>query len=243
MLKTHREKMLIRTANCDFNGTWRMSDILLTMQEVSGMHSELLGVGRAALIEKNLVWVLSRSEVKMARYPKIGETVTVETFPMANRRWFFPRYFIIYDEADQIIGCASSIWVLMDFKERKMAAPDAALPFLPDNSDLTVPLNFPGNIADVEGEARAEKRMPVYTDLDINGHVNNTKYADWLLDTIGIERMKGRKIAHLLIHYSHEVLPGNELALMLYQNERDFRLTGEHEQTRYFEIGGSFMAQ
>lgn len=241
MLKIHREKMLIRTGNCDFNGTWRMSDILLTMQEVSGMHSELLGVGRSTLIQKNLVWVLSRNEVKMERYPKIGETVTIETFPMANRRWFFPRYFVMYDEQGSVIGCASSLWVLMDFKERKMAAPDAALPFLPDNSDLTAPLGFPGNIQDVESDARCAKRTPVYTDLDVNGHVNNTKYADWLCDLIGIEKMKGREMAHLLIHYSHEVLPGNEMELALYQDGKAFRMTGEHEQNRFFEIGGSFM--
>ena len=242
MQKTYTETKLIRTEHCDFNGTWRMSDLLLTMQEISGVHGEMLGVGRQALIEKNLVWVLSRSEVVMEKYPEIGQTVTVETFPTNNRRWFFPRYFIIYDEAGEIIGRVGTLWVLMDFVQRKMAAPDAALNLLPDNSDLLAPLGLPGNIADVKGEVQSFARTPAYTDIDINGHVNNTRYADWLCDAIGIENMKNQKIGHLLIHYAHEVLPGNDVDLTLYLAGKDFRLTGEHDGERYFEIGGSFMA-
>ncbi len=241
MQKTYSETKLIRTQHCDFNGTWRMSDILLSMQEASGMHSELLGVGRDALMVKNLVWVLSRSEVVMERYPRIGETVTIETFPMNNRRWFFPRYFVFYDEQNNIIGRAGTLWVLMDFVQRKMAAPDAAIGLLPDNSDMIAPLGLPGNIDDVDGSIRSFTRLPSYYDLDVNQHVNNTRYADWLCDAIGIDEMKNRQLAHLLIHYAHEVLPGNEMNLTLYQKEAAFRLTGEHGEDKYFEIGGSFM--
>lgn len=239
MLKTYRETKLLLTSNCDLTGSWRLSDMLSTMQEVSGMHSELLGVGRNALMVKNLVWVLTRSELVMDRYPQIGETVTIETFPMNNRRWLFPRYFVIYDESEKIIGRVGTLWALMDFTERKMAGPEAATAFLPDNSDLIAPLPIPGNIDEVNGQIVAQKRLPMYSDMDVNQHVNNTRYADWLCDALGIDVMREKEISHLLIHYMHEVLPGQEMDLTLYTGGDAFRLTGSHQGENHFEIGGT----
>lgn len=105
MLKTYKEEMLLRTSQCDLMGQWRPSAILETMQELAGTHSELLGVGRNALIERQgVVWILTRIEVVMDRYPRIGEHIAAETFPMPLKRWFFPRYFTFRDERGEEIG-------------------------------------------------------------------------------------------------------------------------------------------
>ena len=53
------------------------SAILETMQDVAGAHSLLLGCGREDLVKQNIVWVLSRSELHMDRYPAAGEKITV----------------------------------------------------------------------------------------------------------------------------------------------------------------------
>ena len=79
MVKQYKEETLLRTCNCDFTGQWRPSAILETMQEVAGTHSELIGVGRNALIEQDLVWVLTRVEVVMNRYPKVTDTCLLYT--------------------------------------------------------------------------------------------------------------------------------------------------------------------
>lgn len=243
MLKTYSESILIRTSNCDLMGKWRLGDILATLQEVSGMHSHLLGCGRDVMMKQNIIWVLSRSELVMDRYPIVGETIRIETFPANNKRWFFPRYFLMYDEAGEIIGKMCMIWVLMDYVERKMAPPEAALPFLPDNSDLALPMPFPGNVAPVNGETELFHRLPDYTDIDVNQHVNNTRYADWLCNGLGIDTLREKEISHLLIHYTHEVLPGSEMTLTLHRSENAFRMTGEHNQNKHFDIGGELRAR
>lgn len=128
MVKQYKEETLLRTCNCDFTGQWRPSAILETMQEVAGTHSELIGVGRNALIEQDLVWVLTRVEVVMNRYPKVTDTISVETFPMPVRRWFFPRYFVFRDDQGQELGRAGSLWVLLNLSTRHMAPPDSFVP-------------------------------------------------------------------------------------------------------------------
>lgn len=239
MQKTYSETFLIRTSHCDMDGLWKPSSILTAMQELAGAHSHLLGCGRDVLLQQNTVWVLSRTELVMDRYPAVGETIRMETFPMANKRWFFPRYFHIYDGAGALIGKAGTLWLLMDFQARKMAPPESVLPFMPDNTDLVAPLGMPGNIAPLAEEALETLRMPAYTDIDVNRHVNNTRYADWLCDALGLALMARREIAHLLIHYTHEILPGQEMVLHLQAGEEAFRLWGSHGEEKHFDMGGA----
>lgn len=239
MQKTYSETFLLRTTNCDLTGRWRPGDILSVMQELAGMHAHLLGCGRDALLSKNIVWVLSRTELVMERYPVAGETIRMETFPMKNKRWFFPRYFHIFDAQEQMIGKAATLWLLMDVEDRKMASPESVVPLMPDNSDLVAPLGMPGNISIVQGEVQESDRIPVYTDIDVNQHVNNTRYADWLCDALGIEEMKKKEIEHLLIHYIHEVLPGQQMELALQFSQDSFRLTGLQGDMKHFDMGGT----
>lgn len=147
MVKQYKEETLLRTCNCDFTGQWRPSAILETMQEVAGTHSELIGVGRNALIEQDLVWVLTRVEVVMNRYPKVTDTISVETFPMPVRRWFFPRYFVFRDDQGQELGRAGSLWVLLNLSTRHMAPPDSILSLMPDQQRPGRPVGTarPGN--------------------------------------------------------------------------------------------------
>ena len=231
------ESKLIRTSNCDFTGHWRPSSILAQMQELAGTHAHLLGCGREPMLEKGIVWVLSRTEVQMARYPAVGETVRMETFPMKNRRWFFPRYFLFYDEAGEVIGKASTLWVLMDIAERKMAAPDTILGLIPNNESLTAPLPFPGNIAVLGGESRSFSYMPTNTDIDVNMHMNNTKYADVLCNALTLQDLAENEIAQMLIHYHKEVRPETELTLQLEKAENRARLSGFHGGEKHFDMG------
>ena len=53
MMKTYEEELILRTCHCDFQGQWRPSAILESMQEAAGAHSHLLGLGRAALLEEH----------------------------------------------------------------------------------------------------------------------------------------------------------------------------------------------
>ncbi len=237
-LKRYHETFLLRNTHCDMTGAWRPSDILATVQEMAGMHAHLLGCGREVMLKDNLVWVLSRTELVMDRYPVVGEHIRVETFPAPNKRWFFPRYYLMVDEQDQVIGKAGTLWLLMDFGERKMASPQAVIGLLPDNSDLQPPLDMPGNIAPVAGEAGLSMRMPQYTDIDVNGHVNNTRYADWLCNALGIQAMQENEISHLLVHYTRETLPGQELTLALAQEGTSFRLEGKKDGEKHFDMGG-----
>lgn len=238
MQKTYQESFLIRTCDCDMMGTWRPSSILTAMQEAAGAHSALLGCGRDDLLRDGNVWVLTRCEVRMERYPTIGETVTVETFPMPLRRWFFPRYYLFRDQTGHTIGCAVTLWVLLNLESRRMAPPGAVAACIPDNSDLTPPMGLPGTVDLVDGEEETLVRKPEYFDLDVNQHVNNTRYADWACDALGMDCMRGHVLSSFRVNYDAEVRPDQEMTLKKTTDGLHFRVAGYHDEKLHFEVGG-----
>lgn len=237
--KTYCEKTLLLSRDCDLGGLWRPSAILTAMQETAGMHSHILGCGRETLVQKGVVWVLTRCEVQMEKEARMGSRLSIETFPMPLRRWFFPRYFVFRDEEGAQVGAAGTLWVLFDLEKRCMVAPGDVAGAIPDNSDLTPPLGVPGPVPRLTtGGTLESARTPVYSELDVNGHVNNARYADWLCDALGLEIMREYRVKTMRLSYAAEIRPGQAMELRLTRDGLAYHLTGSHEGKTHFEIGG-----
>ena len=237
--KTYCEKTLLLSRDCDLGGLWRPSAILTAMQETAGMHSHILGCGRETLVQKGVVWVLTRCEVQMEKEARMGSRLSIETFPMPLRRWFFPRYFVFRDEAGAQVGAAGTLWVLFDLEKRCMVAPGDVAGAIPDNSDLTPPLGVPGPVPRLTtGGTLESARTPVYSELDVNGHVNNARYADWLCDALGLETIREYRVKTMRLSYAAEIRPGQAMELRLVRDGLAYHLTGAHEGKTHFEIGG-----
>ena len=236
--KTYCEEALLLSRDCDMGGLWRPSAILTAMQETAGMHSHRLGCGRETLVQKGIVWVLTRCEVRMDGEARLGSRLSIETFPMPLRRWFFPRYFVFRDESGAQLGAAGTLWVLFDLEKRCMVAPGEVAGAIPDNSDLTPPIGVPGPVARLAGAETESARTPVYSELDVNGHVNNARYADWLCDALGMETMREYRVKTMRLSYAAEIRPGQAMELRLTRDGLAYHLTGSHEGKTHFEIGG-----
>ena len=239
MLKTYSQEFRIASYQTDLTALIKPSAILEIMQEMAGAHAELLDVGRTRLLPMNLAWVLTRVEVRMERYPVSGESIAVETFPMPNRRVFFPRYFIFRDSSGNQIGCAGSLWVVLDFTTRKMGNPAEIAAMMPDNHDLTAPMGMPATVEEIPGEGIEAMRLPVYTDLDVNGHVNNTRYLDWCCNALGIDAMRDHAMKTFCVNYNQEILPGQEVRTVLHRDGNRFSFSGFEGDVRHFDAGGT----
>ena len=240
-MKSYQENILLRTCDCDVNGQWRPSAVLTTMQEMSGAHCALLGCGRDDLLKRGIVWILARSEVQMTRYPNLGETITAQTFHKPVRLRFFPRYYIFKDSAGEVIGKAGTLWLLMDIHTRQTIPAGDVAALLPDNSELAAPMALPATVGQLQGQETVIRYEPVYTDLDVNGHVNNTRYADWLCNVLGVDTMTACAPASLILNYNAEVRPGQHVELHLTRCDDQYRLAVYHDEKLAFEIGGRLM--
>ena len=162
---------------------------------------------------------------------------------MPTRICFFPRYYIFTDERGESIGKAGTLWLLLDTQTRRMLPPGDVGRLIPDNTDLSVPMNLPATVGQLQGEELVTEYTPVYTDLDVNGHVNNARYADWLCNTLGIDMMRKFAPDSVILNYSHEVLPGQRVVLHRIIKDLQDRLTGYVGDTIAFDIGVTLTAR
>lgn len=238
MNKKYFEEFTLRTCDCDMNGAWRPSAILETMQETAGAHSAVLGTGREVTGPLGIAWVLSRSRVEMARLPQIGARICVETYPLPLRHLFFPRVHVFRDAEGAEIGRASSLWVLMDVSARRIVSAPEIQERMPDNGDLPAPVAMPATVRPLPGEPEVRPLTPAYSDFDVNGHVNNTKYLDWCCNALGIEALRQGRLLRFDVNYETEILPGAELTTELTRQEARFSFCGLADGKRCFIVGG-----
>ena len=50
-------------------------------------------------------------------------------------------------------------------------------------------------------------RQVLYSDIDLNQHMNNARYIDWALDVLDLELHRNHFISEVTIHYKKEILP------------------------------------
>lgn len=65
-------------------------------------------------------------------------------------------------------------------------------------------------------------RAPQYSDFDVNGHVNNTKYIAWLCDALGFDALRGAYIGDLVAGYEKEIRGHDPLRVTLARNDDAF---------------------
>ena len=238
-MNIYEKSMSLRVSECGFNGLWRPGALLTEMQEAAGEHCTAMKCGRETLIGQGLVWVVARIGLQVIRYPSFGETLRIRTFHRPVRHRFFPRFFTVHDAQDRLICQASSLWLLMDLETRQSVNANRLPNTMPDNSGLPEPMPMPGAILQPDAPETVIPYQPVYTDLDVNGHVNNTRYADWLCNALGIDVMKEYEPDHIIFNYNREILPGHLVTLRRILKGNEFCLSGILNDASAFEIGGT----
>jgi len=243
MSSVYTETLELRACSCDMSGAWKPSAILETMQETAGVHSRIFGLGRDVMDAMNIAWVLSRLTVRFDRVPVVGETITVETYPTPNRHMFFPRTHIFRDGTGAQVGCANSLWVLMDLTERKLTRSDEVLAHMPDNTGMAMLPGMPATVKPLSGEPVTGEVIPRYSELDMNRHVNNTKYLDWCVNALGVDVMAENCITAFDVNYDAEILPGSVIRTELTRDGEKFAFCGFDGAKRHFSVGGTLAAR
>ena len=237
----HEKIKNISPEDADFTGKWRPGDIFRAMQKVAEEHVEKLGCGFCTLREREIAWILTRMELVMERYPSIGETIRIATWPGTTKHSVYPRYFEFREEDGTLIGRAVSLWVVLDLKNRNMITMEkAGFSIIPEQEHGAC-LPFPSAPRALnKGKEQLISKIPQYSDLDVNRHVNNTHYIDWLCDLFPLERFEANAIRRILINYAGEIHAKEELTLVFEEDENMFTLRDCPDGKSHFTILGEW---
>ena len=240
MEKTYSETFVVRATDCDVERRMRLSALFVAMQEGGERHAISLGLGYDAMMARSLFFVLARIHVKTFRAPRCGERVVHTTWPGKTNRFFCPRYHVFTLEDGTPLACAGALWVMLDTRARKIVSPLTVDLRFPDNSDIPSPIDLPLRAPLSAADGTLIRRTPVFSEFDVNGHVNNTKYMAWLCDTLGAKALKGRYISDLVASYEHEIRSEAPLTLSLSQENDHFSfLVAGEDCPKHFIASGT----
>ncbi|MFD2514164.1 acyl-[acyl-carrier-protein] thioesterase [Pontibacter locisalis] len=177
----------IRSSEIDHKGRSTLPALVGYMQEAAWENTFDLGISMYELLERGLTWVLQRIRIEMFDYPRHGESIKVETWASGRERVFLHRDFRIYGSGGELLGQATSVWLVMDVVKRQLVSvPDFILAV--EIVQGKEPLPFAkGKLPQLQETAFSQKMVVRWHDIDLNRHVTNTRYLQWVLDTLPTE--------------------------------------------------------
>jgi medium-chain acyl-[acyl-carrier-protein] hydrolase len=177
-----RRRIRVPNHHADPTGAASVVSLADYLQQAAGEHAEELGAGSARLAQDGLFWVLTRLFIRIGRAPRGGETIDIETWPSQRPRQLFLRDFRIRGEDGTEIVTATSHWALIDAARRKaVKGPDWMIDMIAfdPNRAAAFPEAAPRRLERIERSAAV---TPRWSDMDVNGHVNNANLVGWLLE-------------------------------------------------------------
>ena len=226
MPEAYRRTITITSSDCDRFQRLRHSALFSILQEVSIRDVELGGLTRDKTLDKGFLWVISRMKITMERPILYGETVTVFTSPGDRMHMGFPRFYRIEDEQGEVILRGSALWTLIHADSRMPISPEAEhieIPGIAEEGRIEVPMGLKPVLSDQP----ASIRTALFSDIDLNGHMNNTRYLDWMDDLFDLHFHEVTKIESIQINYVHEVEYEDKVSLFYEYNGGHYRVDGK----------------
>ena len=199
--------------DCD---TWQRvkpSAILAMFQDCSEALTEGWGVGLGAMLARDAIWVAAKVECQVtARLPLHAEEITVRGWAKRSRSGIYPFHYEMLDAAGNELAVGCSMWVVSSLKTHSMMSPDVPRLTLPTPEPDDAALPRMKAIAPPIRRQEATRRV-LFTDTDINGHLTNTRYIDWVCDLADREFHRTHPMKGLRIDYRSEIYPDEEVPL------------------------------
>ncbi|KAJ8467399.1 hypothetical protein OPV22_029951 [Ensete ventricosum] len=217
---SYKERFVVRCYEVGFKKTATVGTIANLLQEVACNHVLHLGsTGELAVLPNmrklRLIWVVSRMHIEMYKYPAWSDMVEIETWYQGEGKIGFKRDWIVKDSAtDEVIGRATSKWVLMNQDTRKLQqlndeAREVYLVYGPRTDRLAFPeknndsLKKIPKLADPAQYSRLGI-LPRRADLDMNQHINNVTYIGWFHESMPREIIDTHELQTITIDYKRE---------------------------------------
>ncbi|RDX67883.1 Palmitoyl-acyl carrier protein thioesterase, chloroplastic [Mucuna pruriens] len=211
-----RQNFSIRSYEIGADKTASIETLMNHLQETALNHVKtagLLGDGFGStpeMCKKNLIWVVTRMQVVVDRYPTWGDVVQVDTWVSASGKNGMRRDWLLRDiKTGEILTRASSVWVMMNKLTRRLSK-------IPEEVRGEIGCYFVDSAPVVEEDNRKLSKIddtanfirtglsPRWNDLDVNQHVNNVKYVGWILESAPQPLMENHELCAMTLEYRRE---------------------------------------
>lgn len=196
----HKKIYELRYTDVDFEDRLKLSSLLSLMEESACLSADELGFGYDVLQPKNYGFILINWYIELFEEIKLGQKLEVHTWPIRPKMTtVFRDYELLAD--GKKVGVAVTRWCLVDLESFNIIpaarAFDSNIEYNENRAATVTNWKIP---AISDGEKIYSKAVK-YSDYDHYNHVNNTKYADFLMDVLSPQELKGKYAKNVRITY------------------------------------------
>ena len=200
----------VRSYDVDAFGVLSPSVLAGFLQESAAMSADSLGFGISDLNRKGRTWVLVREHFELDEAIRLGDVISLQTWPSGVARRAALRDFRILKE-NREVGRALTSWLVLDLASRRPVQPHEVLPeTLCVETPHVLPVSST-SIPSVDCPAIERAFQVRFSDIDANLHVTNTSYVEWIVEAIGEETWRSRWLSGLDIQFVSECSLGSEV--------------------------------
>lgn len=221
------KKYEVKFTDVDPFDNLKPSSLLSFMEESACLSAEELGFGYKAISQKNLGFVVVNYYIELKRPIKLGEELEIHTWPLRPRHLIFFRDFELYIHGEKV-GLGTTRWCMIDIQSFTMVPASVFFKqgdFDSYNEERSIEFNS-WKIPPAAGKLVYSKKISL-SDYDHYFHVNNTKYADYLIDSFSLEELRNKFISKLQITFVKQCKIGEVIDLFKEQTGNTFLVEGK----------------
>ena len=209
-MSVFQRELRLRSSDVDMHRRLRTSVLFSLMQEAAVAHTEALGMGREKTLDRGALWIVTLQSARILRMPEYDEEVVLRSWPGRTMHLLFPRYCALDTAKGEPLARAGALWSLIDAQTRRLVFPERlgiSIDGVTTGDESPLPA-APRSIACTE-----ERDFTVpYSYVDLNGHMNNTRYFD-LAEDILPAAAEGRRLLAVETEFAREARFGERLSL------------------------------
>ncbi|MCB1120580.1 MAG: hypothetical protein KJT03_03450 [Verrucomicrobiae bacterium] len=224
----------------DLSHRIRLGFLFQLFQEAAIHHANQYEIGTRNMEARGESWILNRVALKLDRYPKLDEELTIQTWATSLKHFKGFREFRVCS-GGEVIGKISTLWLYISMEKKAFTR----LPF-------EVEETFPTRSDDIYFDNLDRLRLPKpasesaatrvtlrYSDIDGNQHVNNAAFID-ILQAALYHRNLNTRPQEVEIQFAREIPPDAgevEVRLEPRGNEVLFSLGAAGEAAAFGRLG------
>lgn len=205
----YTEQFCILSHDTGHNGEVHPSALCRYLQEAANGQMRTDGPTYAELLQQGYAFLLSRMHLKICQPLHAYDNITVQTWGHTPARGAsFERYYTIHRNGE-LVAEAGSVWALLNRRTGDLCRVGTVALNYGEDAPLPLSLRFP---MPKDPPASIGHRVVYYSDVDVNNHMNNTRYADMLCDYL--PNIDSRRITDIQLHYVAEAPLGETLSIL-----------------------------
>ena len=208
----------IKWHDTDANREVRPSALVTYMQETANQHLIHIGVSLDELRDRySLAFLLSSISIRFYKPLFANDEIETQTWICEGKGFRHNRCFRVLRKGE-VVAEATSVWALLNLQDGSLVKADATPYHIEPDPAITL-FNLPARlrippVGDME--LMGERRI-VYSDIDYNGHMNNTHYPDMFCDFV--PEIRTNRVTGMMLSYRHEAAFAHTLRVFSQKNE------------------------